>query len=261
MSVQVWSNDVITCLSSDTKPTSGVAASTRAYETNTGNWFILNSAGSWVAYSDPGATVASVAALGAVADAAVTNPASSASVIAALKGVLSLETDVKNLLTIRSVQGTFAAEAAGDYADNDVISNAVANGTGLPITFANAVLSTGGSAKIIGATLTMSEDSVAGTTELILFSATPTATEMDDNAAYGGVGAADGPLYLGSIAFPALVDVGATSFVAATAPTAAAPLLIRAAATSIFGILVWRDAEANETAGMTVTITLYIQSS
>jgi hypothetical protein len=159
----------------------------------------------------------------------------------------------------RVVTASFIAEAAGDYADNDVISDAVANGTGLPIEFEGVVQEAGGAGEIIGATLSMSEDGILATSELLLFAEAPTATEMDDNAAGGVVGAADEPFYLGSIEFPALVDVGAFSFVKATAPTAAAPLLVHATATSIFGILVLRDAETNETAGMTVTVTLYLK--
>lgn len=160
---------------------------------------------------------------------------------------------------IRAVVASFAAAAAGDYADNDVISNAVANGTGLPLEFEDVVREAGGAARIIGASISCSKDTVAATTELLLFSEAPTATEMDDNAAIGaGVGAADQPRYLGSIAFPALADVGAFSFVRATTPTAAAPLLVHCAAKSLFGILVARDPETNEAAGMTISITLYL---
>lgn len=160
--------------------------------------------------------------------------------------------------SIRAVADSFAAAAAGDYADNDVISNSVSNGTGQPLEFVGVPKNAGGAAKIVGATLSMSKDNVVGTTELQLFSQAPTATELDDNAAEGGIGAADQPYYLGKIDFPALADVGAFSFSRATSPTPASPLLVFAAARSIFGRLIWRDAETNEAAGMTVTVTLYV---
>lgn len=159
----------------------------------------------------------------------------------------------------RVLSDNFIAPAAGDYADNDVISDSVSNGTGTPMEFANAVPIAGSACKIIGADLSCDEDSVAATSELFLFSQAPTASEMDDNAAWGGVGAADGPYLIGSIAFGALADVGAYSFIKATSPTPAAPLLAYCVATSIFGILVLRDAETNETAGMRVTVRLYVE--
>jgi len=162
---------------------------------------------------------------------------------------------------IRPIVGTFAAAAASDYLDNDVISNDAGAGLGDPIIFAGVALVAGGAAKIIGASLSCSEDGIApATSELFLFSQAPTtATEMDDNAAWGGVAAAEQPYFLGSIAFPALVDVGAGSFVAATSPTPGSPLLVNCVATSLFGILVARDAITGETAAMTVTITLYAE--
>jgi len=160
---------------------------------------------------------------------------------------------------IRAIQASFAAVAAGNYADNDVISNDADAGEGDPLEFASVVRSAGGAAKIIGAKLSMSEDGILATSELFLFSQAPTATEMDDNAAFAGVGAADQPYYLGSIPFAALADVGEISFALPTTLTPAAPLLVHAVATSIFGILVLRDAEINETAGMTVTVTLYVE--
>ena len=162
---------------------------------------------------------------------------------------------------VYSVVGAFAAVAAGDYADNDVISNVVTDTEGDPVTFADAVRVAGGINKIIGATLEMSEDGVAATSELFLFNAVPTATEMDDNAAFGGVGAADQDKFLTSFLFPALADAGDFSHVRATAVAPPTPLFITAAANSrtIYGVLVFRDATTAETAGMKVTIKLYIE--
>ena len=160
----------------------------------------------------------------------------------------------------RSVVDSFVAVASGNYADNDVISDGETNGTGTALEFANTVRVSGGSAKIISASISYTAaTAIAATSELMLFSQTPTASEMDDNAAWGGVGAADVPYYLGSIAFSAGTDVGASTFGLPTTLTPAAPLFVRSEATSIFGILVLRDAEINETASMTVRITLYLE--
>lgn len=168
----------------------------------------------------------------------------------------------KLLSPVKAVTASFVAEAAGDYADNDVISDAVANGTGTALEFEEAVRIEGGAGKVIHASLSfIAGTAIAATSELQLFSQTPTATELDDNAAAGTIGAADAPYYLGAIAFAAGTDIGASTFALPSAITPAAPLFIRseAGSQSIFGRLIFRDAEANETAGMTVIITLYIE--
>lgn len=60
-SLNIADNDIFVGLSTDTKP--DVSPGALAYETNTGNWFIYNLAGSWVAYGGPsGGNVASGAA-------------------------------------------------------------------------------------------------------------------------------------------------------------------------------------------------------
>ena len=156
--------------------------------------------------------------------------------------------------------GTFTAAAAGDYADNDVMSNDAGAGAGDPIVFANAVRQTGGSAKVVGASILYTAAAAfVPTSELLLFAAAPTATEMDDNAAFTAVDAADLSKYIGSIAFAAGTDIGPGTLGAPATLTPAAPLFIRSDTTTIYGILVLRDAETAETAGMGVTITLHIE--
>jgi hypothetical protein len=156
--------------------------------------------------------------------------------------------------------GSFIAEAAGDYADNDVVSDSDTPSAGTAIEFANAVRQAGGAAKIVDARLTFTAAGAIGaTSELELFSQAPTATELDDNAAAGSVGAADLPFYLGSIPFSAGTDIGAATVALPTSLTPAAPLFIHAVATSIFGRLIFRDAETGETAAMPVDIVLYIE--
>lgn len=166
----------------------------------------------------------------------------------------------KLLNPVKVVSASFAAAAAGDYADNDVISNSASNGTGLALEFANAVRVTGGAGKVVGGSINIvAGTNVPATIGLQLFSQTPTATELDDNAAEGGVGAADAPYYLGEILFAAGTDYGAGTIKPPSTLTPAAPLLVFAAATSLFGRLIFRDAETGETAGMTVIVTLYIE--
>jgi hypothetical protein len=160
-----------------------------------------------------------------------------------------------------SSTGSFIAEAAGNYADNDVVSDDAGAGLGAPITFADAVLATGGAAKIVHATLTFTAaTAIAATSELELFSQAPTATELDDNAAAGTVAAADLPFFLGSIDFSAGTDIGAATLCLPTTLTPAVPLFIHAVAKSIFGRLIFRDAEINETAAMPVDIVLYLEN-
>lgn len=159
-----------------------------------------------------------------------------------------------------STSATFVAEAATDYADNDVISNSDTNGAGLALEFPSAV-GAGGAGKIIGGSINVvASTNVAATMGLQLFSQTPTATELDDNAAEGGVGAADTPYYLGEMLFAAGTDYGAGNIKPPSTVTPAAPFMIRAeSGRSVFGRLIMRDADANETAATTIIITLYIE--
>lgn len=177
-----------------------------------------------------------------------------------------LETDSEGRLLVsslyRSVSDSFIAAAAGDYADNDVLSDSASNGVGTALEFANAVADPAGAAMVIGGSINVvASTSVAATIGLQLFSQTPTATELDDNAAEGGVGAADAPYYLGEILFAAGTDYGAGTIKTPSTLTPAAPLFVHSesGSRSIFGRLIFRDAEANETAAMPVHVTLYLE--
>lgn len=168
----------------------------------------------------------------------------------------------KILNPIKAVSDSFVAAAAGDYADNDVLSDSVSNGTGTALEFAEAVRVQGGAGMVVGGAINIiAATNVPATIGLQLFSQLPTATELDDNAAEGGVGAADSPYYLGEILFAAGTDYGAGTIKTPSTLTPAAPLFIRSesGSQSIFGRLIFRDAETGETAGMTVQVTLYIQ--
>jgi len=160
---------------------------------------------------------------------------------------------------VRSTTASFVAAAAGDYADNDVISNSATNNAGLPLEFKNATGPFGTGMVIGGSINIVASTNVAATMGLQLFSQAPTATELDDNAAEGGVGAADAPYYLGEILFAAGTDYGAGTIKFPSTLVPGSPLFIRSeSGRSIFGRLIFRDAETNETAGMPVHVTLYI---
>lgn len=71
-SLNIADNDIFVGLSSDTKPT--VSPGALAYETNTGLWYIMNLAGSWVVYTAPVSSAQASVAIGPPGDA-VTNSA------------------------------------------------------------------------------------------------------------------------------------------------------------------------------------------
>jgi hypothetical protein len=167
------------------------------------------------------------------------------------------ETAAKLLSPISSVQAAFAAAAVGNYAQNDVVFSSAT--VGAPIQFVNALRKTGGVGKLVGASLACGATSglVVATFSLHLFSSAPTTSEMRDNVAFS-LAAADNVQYLGQIDFPALVDVGAFSFKVSSV-TPAAPLLVHSDTRDLYGILQITLAETNESAGMAMTITLYIE--
>ena len=155
-----------------------------------------------------------------------------------------------------SVSRTVAA--AGDYADNDILSNSATNGAGTAWEFVNATPRSGGVGEIFEATLKCSAGAVVGTTRLHLFDRPPTTSEMDDNAALN-MTTADRPFHIGWIDFAALQDVGDYGMIQATGLSQMFWVKegqTGASAKSLWGILQITDAETNESAGMTIEITL-----
>jgi hypothetical protein len=151
---------------------------------------------------------------------------------------------------------SFAAAAAGDYADNDVISDSATNGTGNDLVFAGMARGGGGSGRIVKAIQTCSVEAFVATTRLWLFHTDPTGSEKDDNAAFSWV-IADRDKLAGVIDFGAGEDFGTVS----ASINHAVSLSYKCAAgdTNLYGILQARDAFTNESAGMTITITLFAE--
>jgi hypothetical protein len=142
-------------------------------------------------------------------------------------------------------------EAAGDYAANDVLSQAVSNGTGLHWVFTNAARVTGGSGWITKLRATCSVDALVPRLRVWFFDADPSTSEKDDNAAFS-LTAADRALCLGYMDLPALADAGAVSFTQNT--TDRFRFVCADGSRNLLAIVQTLDAVTNESAGMTLDI-------
>lgn len=150
---------------------------------------------------------------------------------------------------------SLTAEAAGNYADNDVVSNSDTNGEGDALEFTNAVKGNAGAGRLVGASIACDTAAVTASTRIHLFSQEPTASELDDNAAFS-LHADDVPYYLGFVQMDAL----SSGFALPSTLTPGAPLFVHAeSGKSLFGILQFTDAETNEAAGMVFTIKLFVE--
>lgn len=146
--------------------------------------------------------------------------------------------------------------AAGDYSAGDILSDAVADGTGTAITFTfpeGVALSE--ELIVTHATLTASVDALVPRVDLDLFDANPSSSELDDNAA-ASVAAADREEFIGTINFPALADRGA---IAVAETTCYIPFRLADGTRAIRGIARTVDAFTNESASMTITIRLFVE--
>lgn len=148
---------------------------------------------------------------------------------------------------------TLTAAAAGNYAAGDVISNDADNTEGVALTFSNVARQQGRGGYIDRACVTCSTDTVVGRIRLWLFHTNPTASELDDNAAFSL--AVANRLALGYIDFPALADNGALGF--AQAEALAFPFVCASITRDLYGVPQFLDAETNEAAGMTLTFDLH----
>ena len=147
---------------------------------------------------------------------------------------------------------TKVAPAAGDYADGDIISESATVGTAWE--FPHMTQRAGQAGRLARAMVTTDSDAPDGVMRLHLFSAAPSAaTEVDDNVAFT-VADADIALYLGFIAFTAGIDVGGFRYYPSAFNLG---FDYFCAANSLFGILVWAEAEAAEAAGMSVRVQLF----
>lgn len=157
------------------------------------------------------------------------------------------------------VTGTLAGDAApaiaaaGDYGDNDVLSNSASNGAGVAWVFPDMATEAGGAGEIVGAILTTTATSIVATFRLWLFDANPAASELDDNAAFS-LHADDQAKLIGVIDFAACAPFGgvAGSFTS----TLAKPYRCADGDTDLYGILQITDATTAEAAGMVVIVKL-----
>ena len=158
---------------------------------------------------------------------------------------------------LKKVSATKTIVAAGDYAANDVVSNSATADTGTAFKFAKISPAHGHPGRIITAIARCSEDLVTWRLRLHLFNGEPLAAEveMDDNVAFN-IKTSDGAdKYIGYIDFPAMDDLGVI-------PAAAQADQLNFAfdpdnGDTLWGVVETLDAEANEAASMTLTITLH----
>ncbi len=164
----------------------------------------------------------------------------------------------KSVAIQRSVVGTTNSAnliaAAGDYADNDIISHSASNGVGRSWKFPALARGKAMSGTIVGASIKTSVGAFAATVRIHLFKAVPTTSEMDDNAALG-ITTADLANYLGFVDIPASIDVGDFSFGQADDLS---KKFTGDDNGDVYAIIQLTDAEANESAGMSVYPTLHV---
>lgn len=155
---------------------------------------------------------------------------------------------------LKSSTASKAVAAAGDYAAGDVLSESATNGAGTAWRFSDIAPASGRSGTINGAMATCDEDSVTFRLRVHLFSANPSSSELDDNAAKN-FNDSDRANYVGYIDLPAMADVG--GFAVAKADQQTMPFV--AFGSDLWGVVETLDAETNETAGMTLSITLHAE--
>jgi hypothetical protein len=167
--------------------------------------------------------------------------------------------------TIRSgtpttISVTKALAAAENYGANDVLSEDASSGT--VWTFSNAADRNGGAGEVVKAIALLETTALTPGITLFLFNAAPT-SQLNDNAANTAVLHADEANFLGRITFPAMADLGTGDSEAIVTPsltTGNLPLHFECAAGSstIYGVVVTRDAITGESAGDDLIIKLQI---
>lgn len=159
------------------------------------------------------------------------------------------------------VTASKVAAAAGDYGDNDIVSESATNDAGTAWTFTNMAPREGGAGEIYHAMVKCTSEGVVATSRLHLFAMDSAAnaswsSELDDNAALN-IDEDEMDEYLGFIDFPAMIDVGEFAF--AQASGLSHGFKCKDGHRNLYGIYQLTDAETNESAGMTVSITLYVR--
>lgn len=140
--------------------------------------------------------------------------------------------------------------AAGDYAAADILSESTSAGSAY--TFTGLAESDGGGI-ICRAVVNLSVAAATTRLRLWLFTANPSASALNDNAALSIV-AADRLKQIGFIDFPALVNIGTISFAQNT--DIRLPFQTAAGVGVLYGILQTLDAFTNESASMTLRLEL-----
>ena len=156
---------------------------------------------------------------------------------------------------IKTVKVTKAIAAAEDYVAEDVLSESVSAGT------VWAFVGMGGSGYITKAQVICETTAQTPRLTLFLFDTLPT-SNLNDNVANTALLHADLDNYLGKIDFPAMEDLGGDSEAVATPSTYGnLPLAFgtKSPTDTIYGILVTRDAIADEVDGDDYTIILTVE--
>lgn len=153
---------------------------------------------------------------------------------------------------IRSSHSKVVA-AAGNYDANDVVSDSATEASATPWLFRDMAVGDNRPGGIYAATLTCSEDDISGSRfRLFLFDKPPAAaTVLGDNLAMN-VAPEDRIGYQTHIDFPAAIDVGGFSLSQSVGVQYG-----YFTADHLWGILQILDAETDESAGMSISITLH----
>jgi hypothetical protein len=157
------------------------------------------------------------------------------------------------------IRVTKALAAAGNYSAEDVLSESASVGTAWK--FRNALDPYKDKGVIVKAIALCSTTGLVPRLRVYLFSATPTSM-LNDNEGNTTLITADLPNYLGWIDFPGLTDLGGYSETIATPNTSGNlpfSFVLAGKPKDLYGLVVTRDAETNEAAGMTLTIELEIE--
>ena len=160
----------------------------------------------------------------------------------------------------KTVSVTKALAAAGNYADNDVLSESATTGTAW--TFSAIVPANGGTGAIVKAVVLCETTALTPQLTLFLFSATPTCA-LNDNVANPAVLHADEANYIGKIDFAALEDLGTgDSDAIRVSGVGNLPLDFECATgdNALYGVVVTRDAITGEAAGEDLIIKLTVRS-
>lgn len=159
----------------------------------------------------------------------------------------------RTLVTATTNTGNVIA-AAGDYADNDIISHSASNGVGLPWKFTGLGRIASGTGVITGVSLQTTVTNFAATVRVHLFSSIPTGSEFDDNSALS-ITTTDRGKYLGYVSVAASENMGGFSYGETEGLN---KKYYSDASGDVYAIVQLTDAVTGEVAGMSVYPTLHV---